>query len=140
MRWLCLVIAGPVLAGLACGCSSSAKVVLAKGQLVSKGQPYRGNPKGSVTIVFTPETDGGENFSTYPATFQRDDATFTVPGTDGRGIPEGKYRIAINQLAIPMPAEITRMNEQFSTQKTGIVREVKSADETIVIDLGKPGG
>jgi len=127
-------------ATLGCGCTSSSKLVKAKGQLTIKGQPLKVDPKAGVTIAFIPVVEKGGDSTRLIASFVREDSTFTVPGTDGNGIPEGKYRISIDLMVMPPTQEVQRINEMFNSKDTKIVRDVKSGDETIVIDVSKPSG
>ena len=74
--------------------------------------------------------DAGDNpaiFTADPASFNREDATFLVSGKEGRGIPAGKYRIAVGQKMVgEPPAEVETMNEMFSRKNSTIIREVTS--------------
>ena len=134
---------GFLILGLAflSGCTSSGgKLIMAKGQLLNKQKPLKVASNMGVSVLFIPLVDESKHHDTYPADPLNEDAIFVVPGKNGKGIPPGKYRIAINFLMVGTPPpEIQRMNELFDRQTSGIVREVTS-EELIVIDLSKPGG
>jgi hypothetical protein len=124
------------------GCSSGGpRHVKAKGQLLYKGKPLVVPQKAAVSVRFIAK-DGGDNPRIFVADtpFDREGATFTISGNDGRGIPVGTYRIAVTQKMVgDAPPEIDEMNEMFSLKKSAIVREV-TGEEPIVIDLSKPEG
>ena len=135
----CVRNSAPLLAFL-CGCSSGPRLVEANGQLLYKQQPLSVAPNAGISIWFI-RLDAGAAPATFAAApLNRDDATFTVPGRDGRGIPVGKYRIAIRQMMLgDVPADVEQMNDLFSRQSSGIERDV-TGSEPIILDLSKPGG
>ena len=57
-------------------------------------------------------------------------------GSEGKGIPRGKYRVAIFRGAIGTEDEF---KDQFSKDNSPIIREIDGKSE-IVIDLDKPEG
>jgi hypothetical protein len=118
-------------------CSSGPKVVKVTGKLQRNDQPLKVDSKGSVTVVFTPIFEGRKKtFDTYTGIYRSESPTFEIPGPDGNGIPEGKYKISLLAM-VPQPtAEIHDINERFNAQNTPIVREIRTS-ETLVIDLGK---
>jgi hypothetical protein len=86
----------------------------------------------------------------YAAVFNPDDSTFTVPGPEGRGVPPGKYRIAITQKwkreSMPdakpgdrnvFDRDTDILKDKFSEGDSPIIREIKSAAE-LTIDLDNP--
>jgi hypothetical protein len=120
-------------------CSSGPKPLKVSGQLKNNDKPYTA-PKGAmVNIGFAPVVEPGTPFDTYPAIFNGDDSSFTVPGKSEQGIPPGKYRISVQQFVPDPTAQINEMNARFTSEKSAIIREV--TDETpIIIDLAKPTG
>ncbi len=135
-----LFFGAPLLLLLMCGCSSGPRLVKANGQLLFKDAPLVVDEKAGINIWFI-RLDPDDAPATYPASpLNREDATFSIPGAKGNGIPVGKYRIAIRQrMADDLPANIEKMNEMFSRESSQIVREVTNA-EPIVLDLSKPEG
>jgi hypothetical protein len=118
-------------------CSSGPNVVKVTGKLQMNEQPLKVDPKGSVTVVFTPVVEQGKTYDTYSGIYHTESPTFEIPGPDGRGIPEGKYKISLMAM-VPQPtAEIHDINERFNAKNTPIVREVRTS-ETLIIDLAKP--
>jgi hypothetical protein len=137
----CLFSVVALLAILASGCSSGARLVRVKGQLMYNQKPLPVSPKTGITVWFT-AVDAGDNppFFTAEQPFNREDSTFVVAGHDGRGIPIGKYRIAVSQkMAGQLPPDVETMNETFSRKSSPIIREVTS-EEPIILDLSKPEG
>jgi hypothetical protein len=126
---------------LTSGCSSGPRLVRVKGQLLYNQKPLPVSAKAGVTITFT-AMDAGDNppFFTAEQPFNREESTFVVSGPNGRGIPVGKYRIAVSQkMAGQLPPDVETMNETFSRKSSPIVREV-TGEEPITIDLSKPEG
>ena len=102
MRWMPLAapLASAALAAAGCGPSG---VVAASGKVVKAGAPYAVPAGQTLRVTFhaaevkdAAGKDVGAGQS-YPAIVRPEDGTFTVPGPDGRGIPPGKYRVAIAQ-------------------------------------------
>jgi hypothetical protein len=139
LRWLVSSLA--LLAVLTPGCSSGPRLVRVKGQLMYNQKPLPISPKAGVSVWFI-TMDAGDNPPLFTAEqpLNREDSTFVVSGHDGRGIPIGKYRIAVSQkMAGQLPPDVEAMNETFSRKSSPIVREVIN-DEPIILDLSKPEG
>jgi len=117
-------------------CASEEKLVKVNGKLKEGEQPFKMDPNGSISVSFVPIVAEGTHFSTYPATVERTDMSFVVPGRKGKGIPPGKYRVAI-QLRTPEASEkINEQNQRLSKQHSPIMVEVN--DETpLIIDVAK---
>jgi hypothetical protein len=128
---LCLLVV------IAPGCSTESKQVTVKGKLLNHGSPLKVDPKVGVTVSLVPVVEQGKAATNFPANFNRDDATFDVPGPQGKGIPPGRYRVSVFQQAISIPEWMADMNEQFSPSNTRIVRDIEK-DTDIVVDLSKP--
>jgi len=141
------------------GCGQSGNTIRVSGKLLKGGAPYA-PPKGqavSVTLVGLEVQDkAGKTIpSSEPfwANFDPAGATFSVPGVAGRGIPPGKYRVAVTQkltreafdAAYPQPQrdvsrEADTLADQFGPGTSPIVRELKTTGEELVIDLDHPAG
>jgi hypothetical protein len=137
------------------GCGSSNTVQIS-GKVLKDGSAYRppDGQKLGVTLYSVGAKDArGRSVASepYPALFNGDDGTFTVPGPDGRGIPRGSYRVALIQkptreaikAAKPKKGEAAdreadAFGGKFGSETSPIVREVTS-DQELVIDLAKPG-
>lgn len=133
-----VLIASCVLALVAasgCGAGSS-KLVHVKGKLTNNGKSPLPNPQGGITIVLLPVGPDAKK-ATYPATpFNQDDNSFEVPGPEGKGIPVGKYKVALNMLLPASSPVADKINDQFASGKTPIEFDI-TGDQTLDIDLAK---
>ena len=146
---------------LAPGCGGGSNAVWVEGKLLKGGVPYVAPPGHLVSVTFvgleTLDPAGKLVRSPEPFEADYDDSTsnFTVPGREGKGIPPGKYRVAVTQKmareafdaampkAKPGRPPITResdfLDDQFGPTTSPVVREVK-ASSVLVIDLDRPAG
>lgn len=82
-------------------------------------------------FVSEPASGPGEQF---PATV-KDDGTFRVPGNKNKGIPPGKYRIALHKGAFGSPDELKKA---FTAEKSPLSVEIPAAKSVRVdADVGK---
>jgi len=116
------------------GCGSDGRLVV-KGRIVKGGSPFT-VPEGQyVRVTFFPITaDGRPPLNTYAAAYNRADGAFRAVGPDGKGIPPGKYRIAVEH-------EVKRRTDSFQGAYDGdrspFVFDIDSHTDEIVIDLDK---
>jgi hypothetical protein len=145
-------------AGLA-GCGESSNTVWVKGRLLKGGARYV-PPQGHVieltfvaSEIENPDGQFAPSSEPFDADYNDDEGTFFVPGRQGRGIPRGKYRVAVTQRMLreafdaarpkakPGEKEITRETDflggRFPPSSSPIVREIRGATE-LVIDLDDP--
>jgi hypothetical protein len=113
--------------------------VQAKGRFLYNGQPLKVSPNASVTIGLFPINEKGERGRRVSGAFEPTDATFTVPGQDGHGIPPGKYRISVMLILPESVPELADVNATFNAANTKIERDIQT-DAPILIDLSKPEG
>jgi hypothetical protein len=119
-------------------CAGGPKLIKVAGKLTYGQKPLPAG-RSSPVIVFHPVVAKGEHHDTYPALYQRDSGAYEVPGKTGAGIPEGKYRISV-QFLLPKASSLQeKWNQQFSPEKSSIVREVTGAGQ-LDIDLASPKG
>jgi hypothetical protein len=119
-------------------CSSGPPPLKIKVVLLNNGQPYKGDPKGTMLLVFIPVVEEKKAYSKYPAKLNRQDSSFFVDGLTGEGIPPGKYKVTFMQMVSGEPRrEILEMNERFNEANTTISRDITS-DAPLTIDLAKP--
>jgi hypothetical protein len=88
-----------------------------------------------VRVTFFPVTaDGKPPKNTYAATYNGTDGTFQAVGPDGKGIPPGKYRIAVEH-------EDARRKDvlrgAYDGDRSPFVFDVDARTKEIVIDLEK---
>ena len=139
-----------LLMALAVGCSSEPKRVYGKGKLVVGTQPLGTllkvrfpKQRWGVNVTFVPMDKGDKpNPKEYPCDFKPEDSTFEA-GYQGKGLPVGKYRIAV-ALDVPggitnAPPDMRAFFEKFTTEHSPIIRELKD-EEPMIIDLNKPEG
>jgi hypothetical protein len=118
------------------GCSGPT-LFWAKGQLRYNEKPLEMKGIKEITVKFIPLVKVDRDF--YYADIDKSDSTYKV-GWQDKGIPAGKYKVAIEQKASGTEsAAVKKMNKMFSPENTQIVRELK--DETpINLELSKPEG
>jgi hypothetical protein len=116
------------------GCSGDGRLN-AKGRIVKGGAPFTVAEGECVRVIFFPVTsDGQPPHNTYIAAYKRADGTFRAVGPDGKGIPPGKYRIALEHLKKKQDL----FRGTFDGERSPIVREVTDGSNEIVIDLDHP--
>ena len=131
------VIAGAALAALcllAAGCGDGR--LRTRGRLLKGGQPLLPRENESVRVTFVPILAGGKPPADhYHAEFNRADATFRSAGKDKKGMPPGKYRVAV---------EYKNKNKEdtfggkFDENRSPYVFDIDARTTEIVIDLDKP--
>ena len=85
--------------------------------------------------MFVPLPEAGERATDfYMATVNLQDATFQAAGKDGRGVPPGKYRIAIEHLRNRKDL----LKGAFDSERSPFVRDVNGQTGELVLDLDKP--
>ncbi len=119
----------------AAGCGP--QMLQTKGRVLQGGAPLRPGPEEIVRVTFVPlPADGQPARDYYVAAYDPDAGTFRVVGKDGRGMPPGKYRVAV---------ELERRRKDqfkgaFDANRSPFVFDVDSGTPEIVIDLDKPPG
>jgi hypothetical protein len=120
---------------LVSGCSSDGKL-RTRGKILKGGIPYVAEETDIVHVTFVPIPEGGARPMDYHiAAFNKADGTFVASGKDGKGVPPGKYRIAIEHLR----QRKDLLNGAFGTENSPFVREVKSGSDVLTLDISKPG-
>jgi hypothetical protein len=123
------------LLGLSLGCGSD--LVKVRGQIVRNGEPFQLPAGDRLRVTLVPVVEGktrpDDSYSSN--TSDPEKGTFEILGKDNRGIPKGKYRIAVEWLH--------RREDQFKgkygAERSPIIREV-TASESMTVDLEKPQG
>jgi hypothetical protein len=123
---LCLLLAG-------CG----DKRLRTRGRVLLGGQPLVPKEGESVRVTFVPILpDGKPPADHYFAEFNRADATFQSAGKDKKGMPAGKYRVAVEFQKKRKGPDYFR--GQFDENRSPYVFDVDSRTPEIVIDLDHP--
>jgi hypothetical protein len=109
--------------------------VKARGRLLKSGQPFVPSEKEIVHVALFPAGEGSDaSARSYVAMFNRQDGTFKVTGADGKGLPPGKYRVAVSL----MKEHKDELKGAFNVQNSPVVCEVSSASSEITVDLATP--
>jgi len=124
-----LIVKGKLVEGSKPFTLDPSKVPMPKG--ATAPPPGMGNP---LQILFF----AGEGTQQYSADVNAEMGTFEVKG-DGKGIPPGRYKIAITAKHGFGPDTPDYFRGRYSQENTKIIREIKPGDE-IVIDVTKPEG
>jgi hypothetical protein len=136
MRWRIAVCLSGLLAVLLTGCGGSG-MLKTKGRIVKNGQPVPLGEEEYFRVLFVPVVEKGERMhDVYAANFNREDGTFQAAGKDGKGLPPGKYRVAVAHLR----GKRDLLNNAFDESKSPFVYDVDAKTEEIVIDIAKPKG
>jgi hypothetical protein len=134
MRKLLLAFASLCLLVLLSGCGGPGRLN-ARGRIVKGGAPYTVPEKEYVRVTFFPVTaDGKPPQNTYAAVYERSDGTFRAVGPDGKGIPPGKYRIAVEHQG-PRRADV--LKGAYDGDRSPFVFDVDASTNEIVIDLDR---
>jgi hypothetical protein len=153
-----LVVAAVIATSLCLSGCGDGRSVWVTGKLVKGGAKYNPPEGHLVTVTFVgielPNESGKvvQAEEAFQAVLDPDSGSFSVPGPEGRGIPPGKYRVAVTQKqkreafdAAKAKAQIKKgvdretdtLRNQFGLESSQIIREIKSGGE-IVIDLDNP--
>jgi hypothetical protein len=129
-RFLMFVL---LLGFFAAGCGPT--MLKTPGRVVKSGAPFVPGPGEFVRVTFVPvATDGKRVEDYYVAQVNNQDGTFQVAGKDLRGMPPGKYRVAV---------ELDKhrsdlLKGKFDAKRSPFVFDVDSHTGEILIDLDRP--
>jgi len=140
------------------GCGSS-NLIWVSGKVLKAGAPFTCPDDRRLAVVFIAleiKDEAGKNVANDepdPAHVNPADATFSVPGPDGFGIPPGRYRVSLtlNPTAAAVAAaqakavgrqktinrETDYFARKFSPASSPIIRDLQSSGE-VTIDLDRP--
>lgn len=133
--WGCigLLVFGPI------GCGRSGPTtVRVTGRVLLKGQPLSVTPTeaqlGALQLRFIElDPNGVPTGRSYSAN-AKPDGSFNVLGIGGRGLPPGRYRIAVYQYD-PYPED--KLGGRFSEERSPIVRQIEASGDLGVIELSE---
>ena len=115
------------------GCSGDG-MLKTKGRVVKGGAPITLKEGEDLGIFFYPlNGDGKLGTTVYPAFFNAADSTFHVTGSDRRGMPPGKYRVAV-ELKLN---KRDQFKGAYDMNHSPFVFDVDVSTKEIVIDLDK---
>lgn len=106
----------------------------ARGRILKGGAPFTVPEAEYVRVTFFPVTeDGKPPRNTYAAVYNGTDGTFRAVGPDGRGIPPGKYRVAVEH----QRGRKDLFNGAYDGDRSPYVFDVNAGMSEMVIDLDK---
>jgi hypothetical protein len=133
MRILKGLLAAALCLAVASGCGGATRLNT-KGRIVKGGAPFTVPREEYVRVIFFPVTaDGKPPLNTYVATYNGADGSFRAVGPDGKGIPPGKYRIALEHVR----KKKDLFNGKYDGNKSPFVFDVNSSTAELLIDLDK---
>lgn len=126
---------------LGCG-SSGPPRHLVKGKISDAGKVVSAkeneSKSGGKLRVWLVSQEAGKSTDIFEAFFPSDDGSFTI-GSDGKGIPAGKYKVCV-ELRDPFPMGKDKFEGKFSEGKSKIIRDVPPPDGQLTIDVSKSEG
>ena len=106
-----------------------------RGRVVKGGEDFIPEEGEFLAITFVPIVEPGQFAMDYHfAEVDQDAGTFTAAGKDLKGIPEGKYRVAVEL----MKKKKDQFGGKYDAEKSPFVFDIDSDTDEIVIDLDKP--
>jgi hypothetical protein len=119
---------------LMAGCGDG--LLRTNGRLLKGGQPFIPQEGEFIEITFVPiPPDGNPPTDFYYAEVDQATGTFRPAGKNGRGMPPGKYRVAVEL----MKKKKDKFGGKFDAEKSPFVFDVDGRTSEVVIDLDKPG-
>lgn len=127
-----------ILVGLAlAGCSNSEGKLLAKGRILKGGENLLPNREEGeyIAVTFVPiRPDGKPPDRFYYGAVDQDEGTFMASGPDKKGVPPGKYRVAVEL----MKKKKDQFNGRFDPAVSPFVFDIDAETEEILVDLDDP--
>src|SRR5262249_5971017 len=114
------------LAWLVVGCGSTG--IQAHGRLVKNGTAFLPTDEETVHIAFFPAEEAGATSKSYVVNFNRTDGTFRAIG---KGMPPGKYRVAVSITK----GRKDELKGTYNAKDSPLLCDVVSASEEITLDL-----
>jgi hypothetical protein len=120
---------------LSLGCGGGPKKLQTPGRVVMGGQPLLPKEGESVRVTFVPILpDGKPPSDHYFAEYDPEKGTFQSAGKDKKGMPPGKYRVAVEYKRNKKDV----FDGRFDENKSPYVFDVDSSTKEVVIDLDNP--
>jgi hypothetical protein len=130
--WVGLVAVSVAAAGCARERESGPKLT---GRMLAAGQPCRPASVHDFDIKFLSVDGEGPGKRSYLAEV-REDGTFTVNGSIGKGIPPGRYKVMIAGRVLDANGKpSSRYATTFTDKATPLEVEIKSDSREVTIDL-----
>jgi|SRR5579883_7013 len=118
---------------LSAGCGT--RMLQTQGRLVKNGQPFVPAEGEVIQILFVPVLPNGQlPGDYYAAVVDQTSGTFRPAGKDAKGMPAGKYRVAIEL----MKKKKDQFGGKYDSEKSPFVFDIDEKTPEIVIDLDNP--
>ncbi len=122
------------LASMVSGCGGGPLMMRTEGQLLKGGEPFIAEEGQRIQITFVPITkDGKPPKNMFYADVDQETGTFVPDGAQKKGMPPGKYRVAVAL----MKKKVDLFNGKFDEQQSPFVVDVDEDTTEIIIDLDK---
>jgi hypothetical protein len=106
-----------------------------QGRLVKSGKPFIPGDGEAIQILFVPIfPDGKLPNDYYAAVVDQATGTFRPSGKDGKGMPPGKYRVAIEL----MKKKKDQFDGKYDSEKSPFVYDIDASTNEIVVELDNP--
>jgi hypothetical protein len=129
IRLLQLAIGALLLTALGCGNSGTYQT---RGRVLKGGAPLTVAEPDFMRVVLVPlPEDGKKVLDWYVAEYNGSEGTFIVKGKDGKGMPPGKYRVALEHVKGRKDA----FKGAFDAERSPFVVSVSSASDVITVDV-----
>jgi hypothetical protein len=123
------------LAASATGCGRGDGLLRTRGRVVKGGENFVPEEDEAIGLTFVPITpDGKPPKQFYIVMVDQDTGTFRPYGTQGGGVPPGKYRVAVRL----MKDKKDVYNDKFNEKDSPYIFDVEPDSDEIVIDLDDP--
>lgn len=120
---------------LTAGCGESDGLLRTQGRLLQSGQALIPKSGEFVQVIFVPIMPEGQVPSDhYVALVDQEAGTFVPAGKNRKGMPPGKYRVAVELLQ----NRKDQFGGKFDTVQSPFVVDVDPTTQEIVIDLDNP--
>jgi hypothetical protein len=139
-----------LIAALACltgcgsgkGSGSADKPFPVKGKLLKGGLPLQPNTAGlppgdpGLQVIFY-RLGGAQAGEEYRAEVNAQNGTFELLGFDGKGIPKGRYRIAVIMAPV---GGVDQFKGKYDKEHSKVEKEITGKEDDLVVDIEKPNG
>jgi hypothetical protein len=137
VRWAIVVAFAAAFFASGCSKEKGTKGVKIKGTVVLNGKPLQFLPEEEVIVSLTELESRDKGVIGSAAQAKPPDATFTIDGPKGQGLPPGKYRIIVTSQIYGGDTG-DRFEHLFSNNRPLLVAEIGAEEgQNFVIDLGK---
>jgi hypothetical protein len=129
------VLPGLAVCLAAFGCAPGPPAYKVTGKILKGGQPLAVTENvGRVEVEFVPVLDdSGEAADPQDVEYDQKSGQFTAVGADRRGLPPGKYRLAVHQYD-PYP-DNDLLGNRFGADNSPLVYEIKGNQDIPPIEL-----